>query len=109
MRSSSSRSSVLGEMIQLICHIFGSLRSINVLTGDKFRSSVLVPVGPYNCVVLHFAPFFFSSLFDKPTCWIDVPVGSEEPVIWVGNGWLFSWAERMIYISGDGLKDEIGR
>ena len=57
MRSSSSRSSVLGEMIQLICHIFGSLRSINVTSGDKSRSSILVPVGPYNCVVLHFAPF----------------------------------------------------
>ena len=54
---SSFRCSVLGEMIQIICHIFGSLRSINVKSGDKSRSSVLVPVGPYNCVVLHFAPF----------------------------------------------------
>ena len=34
--------------------------------------------------VLHFAPFFFSSLSDKPTYWINVPVGSEEPVIWLG-------------------------
>ena len=86
--------------------IFLFIICTKVLSGDKSRSSVLVPVGPYNCVVLHFAPFFFRSLSDKPTFWIDVPVGSEEPVIWFGNGWLFSWAERMIYISGDGLKDE---
>ena len=59
MRSSSFRSSVLGEMIQIICHIFGSLRSINVTSGDKSRSSVLVPDGPDNSAFLQL-PLFSS-------------------------------------------------
>src|SRR5208282_958060 len=57
MRSSSSRSSVLGEMIQIICHIFLFIICTKVLSGDKSRSSVLVPVGPYN------SSFFISRRF----------------------------------------------
>ena len=48
----------IGEMIQIICHIFLFVICTNVLSGNKSRSSVLVPVGPYNSAFLQL-PFFF--------------------------------------------------